>query len=102
MRGARSFALRMKILRSTHTVNPALGGPIESIKQSPAALLRRGHEGEIISLDASDDPWVLDAPLHVHPLGPGGGSYGYAPRFSEWIKERHTQFGAVIVHGIWQ
>jgi glycosyltransferase involved in cell wall biosynthesis len=92
----------MKILRSTHTVNPARGGPIESIKQSSAALLRRGHEVEIISLDAPDDAWVRDAPIPVHALGPGRGSYGYAPRFSSWIKERRAQFDAVIVHGLWQ
>jgi glycosyltransferase involved in cell wall biosynthesis len=92
----------MRILRSTHTVNPARGGPIESIKQSSAALLRRGHEVEIISLDAPDDPWVRDAPTPVHALGPGRGSYGYAPRFSSWIKERRAEFDAVIVHGLWQ
>ncbi len=92
----------MKILRSTHTVNPALGGPIESIRQSSAALIRRGHEVEIISLDAPGDPWVRDAPLKVHALGPGRGGYGYAPQFSAWIKERRAQFDAVIVHGIWQ
>ena len=92
----------MKILRSTHTVNPALGGPIESIKQSSAALVRRGHEVEIISLDAPEDPWVRDASVPVRALGPGRGSYGYAPRFSEWIKERRAKFDAVIVHGIWQ
>lgn len=96
------FALRMKILRSTHTVNPARGGPIESIKQSSAALLRRGHEVEIISLDAPDDPWVRGAAVPVHALGPGRGSYGYTPRFSSWIKERRAQFDAVIVHGLWQ
>jgi glycosyltransferase involved in cell wall biosynthesis len=92
----------MKILRSTHTVNPALGGPIESIKQSSAALLRRGHEVEIISLDAPDDPWVRQAPVPVHALGPGRAGYGYAPRFSRWIKERRAEYDAVIVHGIWQ
>jgi glycosyltransferase involved in cell wall biosynthesis len=92
----------MKILRSTHTVNPARGGPIESIKQSSAALLRRGHEVEIVSLDAPDDPWVRDAPTPVHALGPGRGSYGYAPRFSSWINERRAEFDAVIVHGLWQ
>ena len=92
----------MKILRSTHTVNPARGGPIESIKQSSAALLRRGHEVEIISLDAPDDPWVREAKVPVHALGPGRGSYGYAPRLSSWIKERRAQFDAVIVHGLWQ
>jgi glycosyltransferase involved in cell wall biosynthesis len=92
----------MKILRSTHTVNPALGGPIESIKQSSAALLRRGHQVEIISLDDPKDSWVRDAPVPVHAVGPGQGSYGYAPRFSRWIKEHRAEYDAVIVHGLWQ
>src|SRR2546430_146977 len=100
--GGNSFALRMKILRSTHTVNPALGGPIESIKQSSAALVRRGHEVEIVSLDGPGDPWVSDAAVPVHALGPGLGGYGYAPRFSRWIKKHRTEYDAVIVHGIWQ
>ncbi|HEX4640964.1 MAG TPA: glycosyltransferase [Chthoniobacterales bacterium] len=92
----------MKILRSTHTVNPALGGPIESIRQSSAALLRRGHEVEIISLDAPDDPWVRESAVPVHALGPGLGSYGYSSRFSNWIRERRESYDAVIVHGLWQ
>lgn len=92
----------MKILRSIHTVNPALGGPIESVKQSSAMLTRRGHAVEIISLDAPDDPWVRDSPVPVHALGPGRGGYGYAPRFSSWIKERRAEYDVVIVHGIWQ
>lgn len=92
----------MKILRSTHTVNPALGGPIESIKQSSASLVRRGHEVEIISLDAPDDPWVHESLVPVHALGPGLGAYGYAPRFSKWIKARRANYDAVIVHGLWQ
>jgi glycosyltransferase involved in cell wall biosynthesis len=92
----------MKILRSTHTVNPALGGPIESIRQSSAALIRRGHLVEIVSLDASDDPWVGDSAVPVHALGPGRGGYGFAPRFSRWIRERQADYDAVIVHGIWQ
>ena len=96
------FALRMKILRSIHSVNPALGGPIESVRQSSAVLMRRGHEVEIISLDAPTDPWVRDCPMPVHALGPGRGSYGYAPRFSRWIRERHAKYDAVIVQGIWQ
>jgi glycosyltransferase involved in cell wall biosynthesis len=92
----------MKILRSIHTVNPALGGPIESVKQSSAALRRRGHSVEIISLDSPGDPWVNDAPVTVHALGPGRGSYGYAARFSDWIAKRRANYDAVIVHGLWQ
>ena len=92
----------MRLLRSIHTVNPALGGPIESIRQSSAALSRRGHAVEIACLDAPDDPWVRDAPVPVHALGPGLGSYGFAPRFSNWIKNRRADYEAVIVHGLWQ
>ena len=92
----------MKILRSIHTVNPALGGPIESVMQSSSLLARRGHEVEIVSLDSPADPWVRDRPVPVHALGPGRGSYGYASRFTDWIKERHAAYDAVIVQGIWQ
>ena len=92
----------MKILRSIHTVNPALGGPIESVRQSSAVLTRRGHQVEIVSLDAPDDPWVRDAPVRVHALGTGRPGYGYSPRFAGWIRERRAQYDAVIVHGLWQ
>ena len=92
----------MRILRSTHTLNPARGGPIESIRQSSAALVRRGHQVEIVSLDAPDAPWVKESAVPIHALGPGLGSYGYAPRFVNWIKERRTNYDAVIVHGLWQ
>jgi glycosyltransferase involved in cell wall biosynthesis len=92
----------MKILRSIHTVNPDLGGPIESVMQSSAALVRRGHDVEIVSLDASADTWVRNCPMPVHALGPGRGSYGYAPRFSRWVRERHAHYDAVIVQGLWQ
>jgi glycosyltransferase involved in cell wall biosynthesis len=92
----------MKILRSTHTVNPAGGGPIESIRQSSAALLRRGHQVEVVSLDAAGDPWVRDAAVPVHALGPGLGSYGYSSRFSRWIREHRAEFDVVIIHGVWQ
>ena len=92
----------MKILRSIHSVNPAVGGPIESIRQSSLALTRRGHEVEIVSLDAPGDPWVQAFPAPVHALGPGRGGYGYTPRFSRWIKEHRAQYDAVVVQGIWQ
>ena len=92
----------MKILRSIHTVNPAFGGPIESVKQSSAALARRGHDVEIVSLDMPSDPWVSEAPVPVHALGPGRGGYGYTPQFSDWIAKRRVSYDAVIVHGLWQ
>jgi glycosyltransferase involved in cell wall biosynthesis len=92
----------MKILRCIHSLDPAIGGPLESVKQSSRVLTRRGHEVEVVSLDAPGAPWLQDFPATVHALGPGRGSYGYSPRLVPWLKERHAQYDAVVVHGIWQ
>jgi glycosyltransferase involved in cell wall biosynthesis len=92
----------MKILRCVHSLDPAGGGPTESIRQSTIALARRGHHVEIASLDAPDSPWTREFPVTVHALGPGRGSYGYAPRFVPWLRDRQSGYDAIIVHGLWQ
>jgi len=40
--------------------------------------------------------------MPVHALGPGRGSYGYAPSFSRWIRKHSANYDAVIVQGLWQ
>src|SRR5437868_12547487 len=95
-------AARMKILRSIHSLNPAIGGPMEAVKQSSAVLIGRGHRVEIICLDSPSDPWIRQYPVTVHALGSGRGGYGYVPRFTRWINDRHRDYDAVIVHGLWQ
>jgi glycosyltransferase involved in cell wall biosynthesis len=90
----------LKILRAIHSLNPAIGGPLESIKQSSIALAARGHAVEIVCLDAADAAWLRDFPVRVHALGPGG-SYGYTPRLVPWITDREREFDAMIVHGLW-
>jgi hypothetical protein len=92
----------MKILRCIHSLNPVIGGPLESVKQLSRVLARRGHKVEVVSLDAPTDPWLREFPTTVHALGPGHGSYGYSARLVPWLKERHAQYDAVLVHGIWQ
>src|SRR5205085_9597809 len=92
----------MKILRSIRSVNPEFGGPSESLKQSSAALAERGHQVEIVTLDDPASKWLGDYPIPVHALGPGWGTYAYAPRFTDWIRKRRASYDAVIVHGIWQ
>ncbi|HEX3818447.1 MAG TPA: glycosyltransferase, partial [Chthoniobacterales bacterium] len=92
----------MKILRSIHSLDPAIGGPLESVKQSTRVLQQRGHEVEILTLDSPAAAGVRDFPAPVHALGPGRGSYGYVAGFVPWLKERRANYAAVIVHGIWQ
>ncbi|HEY6112214.1 MAG TPA: glycosyltransferase [Chthoniobacterales bacterium] len=90
----------LKILRSIHSLDPATGGPLESIKQSSVAVAARGHQVEIICLDSPDAPWLRDFPVTVHALGPGG-NYGHTSHLVPWLQHRHRDFDAVIVHGLW-
>ena len=92
----------MKILRCIHSLDPAIGGPLESVKQSTLVLQRRGHAVEIASLDAPDGAGVREFPATVHALGPGRGSYGYSASFVPWLKRHRERFDAVVVHGLWQ
>jgi glycosyltransferase involved in cell wall biosynthesis len=92
----------MRILRCVRSLDPATGGPTESIKQSSLALAARGHDVEVITLDAPGSTWLADFPVTVHALGPGRRSYGYSPRYLPWLKDRHRDYDAVIVHGLWQ
>jgi glycosyltransferase involved in cell wall biosynthesis len=92
----------MRILNCIHSLNPSIGGPLESVRQFSLVLTRRGHSVEVVSLDTPTAPWVGEFPGTAHALGPGRGSYGYAPRFVPWLKERRAGYDAVVVHGIWQ
>ena len=92
----------MRILHSIRTVNPAGGGPIEGIKQIWKVLKAGGRETEIVCLDAPDDPWVKECPMHIHALGPVRTKYGYSSKLTPWVAEHRTEYDAVIVNGLWQ
>ncbi|MBA3962733.1 MAG: glycosyltransferase [Chthoniobacterales bacterium] len=92
----------MRILRCIHSLDPAIGGPLESVKQSTLVLQKRGHEVEIVCLDAPNEPSASVFPAPVHALGPGRGSYGYTSRLLPWLRANRSQFDTVVVHGIWQ
>ena len=92
----------MRILRSIRSVNPAGGGPIEGIKQVARVHKAAGHDTELVSLDAPDDPWVKECPVKVHAMGPVRSGYGYAAKFTPWLAEHRSSYDAVIVSGLWQ
>ncbi len=92
----------MRILRCVRSLDPATGGPTESIKQSSVTLAARGHAVEVVSLEAPGSPWLAEFPATVHALGPGRGSYGYSAGYVPWLRDRHRDYDAVIVHGLWQ
>ena len=79
-----------------------MGGPLESVRQSSLVLIRRGHQVEVVSLDPPDNPWSEEFPGVTHALGPGRGNTDTRSRFVPWLKERRTDYDAVVVHGVWQ
>lgn len=93
----------MRILHAIPSVDARSGGPIEGVKQMGAVLLAMGHQVEVASLDAPEDPWVQDFPLPIHPLGPTRfGGFRYSSRWTPWLRAHAHQYDAVIVDGLWQ
>jgi len=92
----------MRILRSIRSVNPEYGGPIEGIKQVSRIHQEAGHQVELVSLDAPDDPCIKEFPLPIHALGPVPGKFGYTPKLLPWLRREAHRFDAVVVSGIWQ
>lgn len=93
----------MKILHIISSINPALGGPVEGIKQLYKPMLSLGAQVEIACADRATDPWVIDCHIPVvHALGPKYFKYGYAPRLFGWLRDNVWKYDAVIVNGIWE
>ena len=91
----------MKFLRLIATCDPRSGGPIAGLLNSSLALERMGHETEIATLDAPDEPWISELPFKVIPLGPHIRPYGYTPRLTPWLRAHAHQYDLAVVHGIW-
>ena len=92
----------MKILHLVHSVDPAGGGVIEGIRQLSRALEQAGHTVEVASLDAPGAAGTADFPFRLFPLGPGHGTYGYAPKLLPWLLETGHGYDWVLVNGLWQ
>lgn len=91
----------MRILHIIGTLNPEAGGPTEAVR----VLLGYGpigYQGEVVTLDAPDAPFLKDFPFPVHALGPINTVYGYTPRLLPWLKQNRDRFDGIVVNGLWQ
>ena len=100
----------MRLLRCIWSLNPALGGPQEAVRQGCLGLPELGHSVEVVCLDDPNAPWLRDYPAKVHALGSprltfranSRESYGFSRRFLRWMREHAEDYDAVIVEGVWQ
>lgn len=91
----------MRILHIMGTLNPAAGGPSQSVRvlMSYASI---GYIGEVVTLDDPEAPYLKDIGFPVHALGPAGTTYGFNKRLGPWIKANRHRFDGVVVNGLWQ
>ena len=100
----------MRLLRCVGSLDPALGGVQEAIRQACLGLPTLGHTIEVVCLDDPAAPWLRSYPARVHALGPPGLSlpgvslvpYGYSGRFIRWMRANAEKYDAVIIEGLWQ
>ena len=93
----------MKILQVTASMDPRTGGVAEAVRQIGAALVRAGHETQVVTTDAPGADWLGKLPFPAYGLGPGkGGVYQYAPGLVEYLQGRRDEFDCVLSHGLWQ
>jgi glycosyltransferase involved in cell wall biosynthesis len=91
----------MRILHFISSIDPAGGGPVESLRQHCAIYAQGGHEVEVASLDAPEFVQSLQFPAPLIGLGPGRGTYAYSPRALPWLRANVDRFDVVFVDGIW-
>ncbi len=91
----------MRILHIIGTLNPAAGGPSESVR----VLLSFGpigYTGEVVTLDDPKQAYASDIPFPVHALGPITTVYGFTRKLLPWLMANRDRFDGVVVNGLWQ
>src|ERR1700677_1251339 len=92
------------ILHVIRSVNPALGGPVEVVKQISLVHRDMGLNVEVATLDIPKANWARSFPVTTHALGEKDSTtgYGFSKKFVPWLKENRHKYDAVITHGLWQ
>lgn len=91
----------MRVLRVIARMNPITGGPAQGVRNAISALEKLKVHNEVVSLDDSSAPFLLNDVFKVHALGSGKGMWDYNSKLVPWLVENYERFDVVIVHGLW-
>jgi glycosyltransferase involved in cell wall biosynthesis len=93
----------MRILKVSHSLNPAGGGVATAIDALSRAQQALGHEIEVACLDDPSAPWLAGRPYPVHAFAPPSlRGYGWCPALARWLRANLRRFDAATVEGLWQ
>lgn len=91
----------MKLLRVIRSLDPRFGGPSEHIRQITPLLQAQGIDTTVVCLDDPGDPWLTSGPAAI-ALGPGRGTYGYAPGVIAELTALARSHDLLMIDGLWQ
>jgi glycosyltransferase involved in cell wall biosynthesis len=92
----------MRLLHVVPSLDPANGGTVAVVRDMAKSMCHAGDRSEILSLVTPQPNWVASLPVAIHSLGRTLTYYQYAPKLNSWLRDNHTSYDAVIVHGVWR
>jgi len=90
----------MLILHIIPTLDPAAGGPSESVRVL-MGFGGIGYTGEAVTLDDPTAPFLKTLSFPVHALGPRKSTYAFSLKLYRWLKANYHRFDGVVVNGLW-
>ena len=91
----------MNILRVITSMDPAVGGPCQGIRNSIPEHDKLGHKTEVVSLDDPDSAFLGKDGFRIIPLGPSNNPWSRSAALIPWLIENLAKYDVVIVHGLW-
>ncbi len=95
----------MRILHIINSLDPAHGGPTESLWRAVEELRSNGHSSEVLCLDSGKEPWFCTSweercPLHA--LGPSLTRYRFSAKTFYWLQANVGRFDLLVLRGLWR
>lgn len=91
----------LRLLNVISSVNPRDGGPMEWVRQYGTCAQAQGHDIHVLSLDPPQAPWVREFPLRTFAVGAQAKGF-WSTGLLRFLRERATEYDAVIAHGLWR
>ena len=92
---------KIKVLRIIQTLNPAYGGPANTIIGNSTALVKNGFKVDILTYDNKNISYVKSNKIKIYNKGPGYGNYTFSINLFIWLFKNRINYDIFIIHGIW-
>ena len=92
---------KIKILRIIQTLNPAYGGPANTIIDNSLALIKNGFIVDILTYDNKNTSYVKSNKIKIFNKGPAYGNYTFSINLFLWLFKNKESYDHFIIHGIW-